>query len=110
MPAILKSEHVFVKPIAGDLFVVKKNIDVLDYKGSILNLKKNDIVRLVEITDANPSMRLNRKTKFIANWSCKFFIDKRHFTLFVQNTATDSVLFEFFDCLTEELANKINPE
>lgn len=100
-------QQVVNKPIPGDLFISKKSIDVIDTNGNILAIRKNDIIRLLEIKNQNAPIRLDRHTKFIANWTCKFFIDKRHFILNIQNTSQDSMFFEHFEALTEDSAEKL---
>lgn len=98
----MKAKQIIRKPIAGDYFVSKNDIDVIDVNGMVLNIKKNAIVILSDIQEATPSMRLDRKTKFIPNWICRFFYNKRLFTLRVQNTSQESLLFEHFDHLTSQ--------
>lgn len=105
---MIKSKHKIIRPKPGDLFISKKTLDILDSKGVLFTLKQNETISLVSISDLKPSMRLDRYTKFIANWKCKFFYDRRLFELTIINSASDSSFFAHFEPLTEELANKLS--
>lgn len=104
----LKPSLIIKKPIPGDLFVVTKGIDIIDVKNNILSLKVDDIVTLLEIKDQNAGMRLDRKTRSISNWVCKFMFENRLFILKSQNSSQEALLFEYMELVTDDVAEALD--
>jgi len=104
----LDSKMQIPRPEPGDLYITIKSIDIVDTKGNIFTLKKDSIVQVFEIRNLNSTMMLNRETKFIPNWGCKFIYEKRMFHITVKNSSQESMLYEYFEPLTEEKVETIS--
>lgn len=103
----LEAQIIINKPKPGDIYAIKKSIDVIDTKGNVLVIPTDAIITLIEIRDQSASMRLDRKTKFISNWICKFIYDKRMFILRSQNTCQSAMLFEYMELVTDSVADRL---
>ncbi len=105
----MKANRIIIKPIPGCLMkLISDQLQLIDSNGNVFELKKNNVVQIMDIEDVSSPIKFDFTTKFITNWKITLLSDNRKFTLTSYNTSQTASIYEVFELLTEENSNNIH--